>query len=139
MLWNIDLWREMDRMKREMDTMFSNFTRTTGVATYPLINAYENKDTITINAELPGLTKDKVSITYSDGALTLKGKLEQSETVKNMNPVRRERSTGDFEKTIRIPMKIDQEKIGASFSNGILTITLPKSEEAKPKSITIEA
>jgi len=56
-----------------------------------------------------------------------------------MTAVRRERTEGDFEKAINVPTKIDQNKINASFDNGILTVTLPKTEEAKPKTITIEA
>jgi len=139
MLWNFDVWREMERLRRDMDGLCSNYGRTAASATYPLINAYEDKDTMVVTAELPGTTKEKVSITFSDGVLTVAGKQEPPAGVKNMSAVRRERTEGDFEKTITIPTKIDQNKINASFSNGILTITLPKAEEAKPKTITIEA
>ena len=139
MLWNFDLWREMERLRRDMDGLFTNYGRTAVSATYPLINVYEDKDNLVVTAELPGATKEKVSITFSDGVLTIAGKQEQPASIKNMTAVRRERSEGDFEKTVNIPTKIDQEKINASFSNGILSITLPKAEEAKPKTITIEA
>jgi len=139
MLWNLDVWREMDRLRRDMEGLFTNYGRVTGATTYPLVNVYEDKDTLVVTAELPGATKEKVSITFSDGVLTIAGKQESPAGVKSMTAVRRERTEGDFEKTITIPTKIDQHKINAAFSNGILTVTLPKAEEAKPKTITIEA
>jgi HSP20 family protein len=138
MLWNVDVWNEMDRLRREVNSLFSDFGQTGGTATYPLVNIYDNQDAIVVTAELPGLTKENVAITFMDGVLTLSGNLEPGGTVKNMAVVRQERSTGRFEKSVRIPSKIHHEKITAVFSNGILTITLPKSEEAKPKTITID-
>jgi HSP20 family protein len=139
MLWNVDVWSEMDRLCREMNDLLSDFHHTGGAATYPLINVYDDPDAIVITAELPGMTKDKVNITYVDGVLTLSGKLEPLASVKEMAVVRQERSIGRFEKTVRIPTVVRQEKISASFTDGILTVTLPKSEEAKPKTIRIEA
>jgi len=138
MLWDVDVWREMERLRREMDGLFSNYGRNAGSAVYPLVNVYESGDNLVVTAELAGATRDNVSITFSDGALTLSGTRTLPESVKNMTAVRRERTVGSFEKTIRIPVKIDTEKINASFENGILSVTLPKAEEAKPKSITIE-
>jgi len=139
MLWNLDLWREMERLRRDMDGLFSNYGRTAASSTYPLINVYEDKDNMVVTAELPGATKEKVDITFSDGVLTIAGRQESPASVKNMSAVRRERTEGDFEKTVAIPTKIDPNGINASFGNGILTVTLPKAEEAKPKTITIEA
>lgn len=139
MLWDVDLFSEMERLRREMNGLFSSYGKTAGAATYPLLNVYENKDVIVVTAELPGISKEKVQITFSDGVLTIAGKHEALEKVKNMTAVRKERSEGDFEKTLNIPSKIDHEAIGASFKDGILTVTLPKAEEAKPKTISIEA
>jgi len=139
MLWDADIFSEMDRLRREMNGLFNNYGRASGTTTYPLLNAYDDKETIVVTAELPGLTKDQVNITFSDGILTLSGKQEIPVKLKEMAVVRKERSEGDFEKTVQIPTKIKQDAISASFSNGILTITLPKAEEAKPKTISIEA
>jgi HSP20 family protein len=139
MFWNADVWREMERLRREMDGLFTNYGRTVTSSSYPLVNVYEDKDKLLVTAELPGATREQVSITFADGVLTIAGKQEPLANVKKMAAVRQERTEGNFEKTLRIPVKIDQNNINASFSNGILTITLPKSEEAKPKTITIEA
>lgn len=139
MFWNSDLLSEMDRLRREMNGMFSQYGRPSEPSTFPLVNIYENDDEITVNAELPGLSKERVNVTYSNGILTLSGKREPVAAVKEMSVVRKERSEGDFEKTLQIPTKIQQDGIRASFSNGVLTITLPKAEEVKPKTIAIEA
>jgi len=139
MLWNVDVWREMERLRREMDGLFNDYGRAAPSASYPLINVYESNDSVVATAELPGATRDKVSITFSDGVLTISGKQEKPASVKNMTPLRIERAVGDFEKTVRIGTKIDQNGISATFADGFLTVTMPKTEEAKPKTITIEA
>jgi HSP20 family protein len=139
MVWGTDLWSDMERFRREMNRLFGEFDHSTGATTFPLVNIYDNKDTIVVAAELPGASKDAVSITYSDGMLTIAGNLESTPDIKNMAVIRQERTQGRFEKAVRLPAKVEQNKISASFINGILTITLPKSEEAKPKTIAIEA
>ena len=139
MLWDVDVWSEMERLRREMNGLFSNFERDGGASTYPLVNLYDEKENLVVTAELPGMTKEKVNITYSDGVLTIAGNLEPLAEVKKMTVVRQERAFGRFEKAIRLPVKVDQNRINAAFSNGILTVTLPKAEEAKPKTIAIEA
>lgn len=139
MLWNTDLWGEMERLRREMNGLFTNFGRASGATTYPLVNMYDDKERYVITAELPGMTKDKISITFADGVLTIAGNVEPLADVRKMTVVRQERAVGRFEKSLRLPAKVDQNRIGAAFCNGILTVTLPKSEEAKPKTIAIEA
>jgi len=139
MLWDIDLWREMERLRREMNGLFENAGRASGSTTYPLVNMYDGPENVVVTAELPGIAKEEVNISFADGALTIAGKREPLRDVKSMTAVREEREAGEFEKTVRIPTKVQSEKISATFGNGILTITMPKAEEAKPKSITIEA
>ena len=139
MLWDVDLWREMGRLRREMNGLFENAERARGSTTYPLVNVYDGLEDIVVTAELPGITKEKVNISFADGSLTIAGKLEPLVNVKNMTAVRQERAVGAFEKNLRIQTKVLADKITAAFNNGILTITMPKAEEAKPKTITIEA
>jgi HSP20 family protein len=139
MLWNTDIFSEMERLRREMNSLYSNYGSATGTPTYPLMNVYDDKDSILVTAELPGLAKEQVNITFSDGILTVSGKQLPPTKTKGMTMVRKERSEGDFEKTLRVPTKIKQDAIKASFTNGILTVTMPKAEEVKPKTIAIEA
>jgi HSP20 family protein len=138
MLRNIDIWREMERIRKEFNNLFSGYQRVTDSGTYPLLNVYDNRDEVIVTAELPGMTKEKVNITFMDEVLTLSGELEPISGAQNMTAVRRERSIGSFEKRVHVPFKVQQDKISASFENGVLTIKMPKAEEAKPKTITIE-
>jgi len=139
MLLTMDIFSEMERLRREMNNLFSNYEPVSGATTYPLMNVYDDKDNILVTAELPGLTKDQVNITFTDGVLTLSGKQQPLAKAKGMAIFRQERSEGDFEKTLRVPVKIKQDAIKASFNNGILMVALPKAEEVKPKTIAIEA
>jgi HSP20 family protein len=139
MLWDFDVFSEMERLRREMNNLFSGYEQTAGNATFPLLNVYDSKDNIVVTAELPGLSKDQVKISFADNILTLSGELKALPKSKGMTIVRRERSEGEFEKTLRIPTKVKQDAISASFTNGILTITLPKADDVKPKTIAIEA
>jgi len=140
MFWSTDLFGEMEQLRRQMDALMSGLSSRGGTAsTFPLLNAYEDPSSIMVTAELPGCTRETVSITFADGVLTISGKQEPVAASKNMAVIRKERSVGKFEKTLQIPMKIDAGAIKAAFTNGILTIVLPKAEEAKPKTIAIEA
>jgi HSP20 family protein len=139
MLWDTDVFNEMERLRRGMNNLFSGYGQAVGTATFPLMNVYASKDNIIVTAELPGITRDQVKITVADGVLTLTGETKPPVKTKGMAVIRQERSEGEFEKTFRIPTKVKQDAITASFVDGILTITLPKAEEAKPKNITIEA
>jgi HSP20 family protein len=135
----MDIFSEMERLRREMNNLFSNYGSNSASSTYPLMNVYDDKENILVTAELPGSAKEQVNITFSDGILTVSGKQQPLAKTKGMTVVRKERSEGDFEKTLRVPTKIKQDAIKASFSNGILTVAIPKAEEVKPKTIAIEA
>jgi len=139
MLWDFDVFSEMERLRREMNNLVSGYEQSGGNPTFPLMNVYDSKDDLVVTAELPGLSKDQVKITFADNVLTLSGEIQALPKSKGMVIVRRERSEGAFEKTLRVPTKVKQDAISASFANGILTITLPKAEEVKPKTIAIEA
>lgn len=133
-------------MRSEMDRMFEGmFGRPWGRPFSPLsmrlaepmltpsIDVKETDQAVTISAELPGLSEEDVNVTVRDGLLTLKGekKSEIDETRENVHIS--ERSYGSFMRSFRLPDTVDDEKVSASFDKGVLTITLPKSENAKPE------
>ncbi|MBD3345696.1 MAG: Hsp20 family protein [Chitinivibrionales bacterium] len=138
MMWRIDPWKELERMRSDLDNIFSGSNYGVTGRSFPLMNAYDKGEEIVITAELPGMTKDDVSITYSDGVLTLSGQKKPLFDNDGYALVRQERSSGDFEKSFTLPCKIEQDKITALFKNGILDITLPKCEESKPKRIAVD-
>ncbi|MBF0431435.1 MAG: Hsp20/alpha crystallin family protein [Fibrobacteria bacterium] len=136
MFWQVDPRRELERIRRDMDNLFDTNTRTVSRG-YPPINVYDTGNDIKLHAELPGITKDDINLSFTDGNLTLSGKRKPLVEDEKYTIIRNERSTGEFEKTVNIPYPVVQDKISADFKNGVLTITLPKAEEAKPKKIEV--
>lgn len=138
MLWETDPLRELDRMRKTMDRMFSRMPfLNTSEYQLPLINLYDLRDSLMVVAEIPGVTKEQIDLNYQDGALLISGKRELKKYGKS-ETLRQEQWQGVFEKVIRIPVSIKSSEIKAKFEDGILSITLPKSEEAKPKQIVVE-
>ena len=119
-----------------MDGLFETNARTVSRG-YPPVNVYDTGNDVKLQAELPGMTKDDINVSYADGNLTLTGKRKPLVDDGKFTIIRNERSTGEFEKTINIPYPIVHDSISADFKSGVLTITLPKAEEAKPKKIEV--
>jgi len=103
----------------------------------PRINVEENDNEWVISAELPGVLKEDVNVNFQDNVLSISGekKIEDKDESKNYH--RFERSSGKFNRSLKVNTSVVAEKIKADYKDGILTITLPKAEEAKPKSIDI--
>ncbi len=104
----------------------------------PAVDVYEDEHSITLTAELPGIEEKDLNISVENGVLTISGerKMENVETKENFQRI--ERSYGRFTRSFTLPPTVDPEDVKAEFSNGVLKITLPKREEAKPKQIKIE-
>ncbi|HPB31599.1 MAG TPA: Hsp20/alpha crystallin family protein, partial [Candidatus Sumerlaeota bacterium] len=105
---------------------------------YPLVNISEENDNYTVEALTPGISPDQIQISVTGDQLTISGeKNPLPENVKPESIHRTERSAGRFLRTITLPEEIDRDKVAASFKNGILKITLPRAEDAKPKMIHV--
>lgn len=100
----------------------------------PALDLYQNNDNIVAVVELPGMRKEDIEISLQDGTLTISGE-RKDETAKE--GARTERVTGKFRRSVTLPTRVDVSKVNASYKDGILTVTLPKAEEAKPKQIQI--
>ena len=103
----------------------------------PVVDVYENDESIVVQAEVPGVEKKDVSVDINDGVLTLKGERKYEDEVKEDRFYQRERIYGKFQRAFRLPEGTDYDKINAEFKDGILKVTVPKVEEKKPKQITI--
>lgn len=103
----------------------------------PVVDIYDSEKAIVINAELPGVTKDSITLDVKENILTLKGERKSDEEVRKENYYRMERCFGTFERAFTLPSTVDPAKITANFKDGILKIEIPKAEEKKPKQITI--
>lgn len=104
---------------------------------YPAVDIEENKDSYRVIMELPGLNKEDVQISLEDGLLIVKGEKKFEEEKKDVNYHSYERRFGKFERVFRINSDIKQDKVEASFKDGVLTIEMPKAETVKPKQIEI--
>jgi HSP20 family protein len=147
MVWELTNWRpfEFDRIRGEMDRLWDSFLEgrpvrrsEDGREWLPSVDVSETKNDLVIKAELPGLDPKDIDISMNNGYLTIKGEKKHEIEEKDENYHLIERSYGSFTRSVRLPREVQSDKITASFKNGVLRITLPKSEEAKRKEIKIK-
>jgi HSP20 family protein len=136
--------REMMSLREAMDHLFDDaFTRPVSVSanawSVPAVDMYQTDNEVIVKAALPGVKADEVQINVTGEILTLKGEVKQKEEVKEKTYHIREQRWGMFERSLALPIEVVADKAKAEFENGVLTITLPKAEEVKPKSITIKS
>ena len=139
-------WRpfeDLGTLRREMDRLLERFfgeplgvERPVGMWT-PSADVTETKDSVVIKAELPGLEAKDVEVSLSGDVLTIKGEKKEEKEEKDERRHMVERRHGAFSRMVRLPVPVAADKIKAAFKNGVLTVTLPKTEEAKPKGIPI--
>jgi HSP20 family protein len=107
------------------------------VRQYPPINVYDAGEGYILSAQLPGLAPEDVELTITGETLTMRGERKRPEGVKDDNYRRQERPVGRWSRTITLPDRVDCTQVSASFTNGILTVNLPKAESAKPRHISV--
>ena len=106
--------------------------------TMPAVDVAEADKAYEITAELPGLDEKNIEVKLANGVLSIKGEKQEEKEEKQKDYYRRERSFGSFERSFQVPDHVDEDKIEASFKNGILSVTLPKSAEAQKQAKKIE-
>lgn len=131
-----DFQRSMSRMMRdffedEPSLLSAADIGENGSAFVPRLDLQETDDKITLSAELPGLTDKDVEVSVDKEYLTVKGEKKEEKETKSKGRYFTERRFGSFERTIRLPTSVEKDKISAKFDNGILTVDVPKSPEAK--------
>jgi HSP20 family protein len=102
----------------------------------PALDLYQNNDNVVAVLELPGMRKEDIEISLHDGTLSITGERKRSSSDGD-KPERTERYVGSFRRTVSLPVRVDAGKVSATYRDGILTVTLPKAEEAKPKRIEV--
>jgi HSP20 family protein len=105
---------------------------------HPAVDVYETEGSYVLKAELPGVSKEDIKIDVNNNALTIKGEKKFEEKTEKDNYMRVERRYGSFTRTFALSDKVDSGNIKAAFKDGVLEVTLPKKEEAKPKEIKVE-
>ena len=140
-----DPFRELRSLQQDVNRLFSSsFDRSEGSgitsgAWNPSVDIFENKDSIVLEAELPGMTPDDVNISIENNVLTLHGERKFEKKSEGDNFHRVERSYGAFTRSFTLPPTVSSENVEAAFENGMLRLTLAKREEAKPRRIEIKA
>jgi len=103
----------------------------------PDVNVYDKENEIVVEAEMPGMKKEDIDVSVQDHTLTLSGERKEETETKDKHFYRRERVEGSFLRSIGLPTNVDSAKIDASYKDGVLTLTIPKAEEAKTKRVEI--
>jgi HSP20 family protein len=133
--------REMMTLREAMDRLFDDaFTRPLSGRdgwSAPAIDMYQTEDEVVVKATLPGFSPDDVQINVTGDVLTLRGETKHEEETQEKSWHIREHRFGRFERTIPLPVQVTADRANAEFENGMLTITLPKAEEVKPKTIAV--
>ena len=143
---DLSVWPTFGRLfglRDELDRLFEPFSELTRGSQLlsvwnPAVDLYEDKDNVIVKAELPGMKKEDIDVSLHEGALSISGERKSEEKFEDAETYRAERFVGRFHRTVTLPSAVDGAKVTAQYKDGILTITLPKTEEAKPKQIEVK-
>ncbi len=144
---NLTRWepaREMMTLREAMDRLFDDaftrpFSMTGNLSALPAIDMYQTDDEVVVKAVVPGVKADDVQISVTGDMLTLKGETKIKDESKEKAWHIREQRWGSFERRISLPVDVVADQARAEFEDGVLTISLPKAEEVRPKTITVKA
>ncbi len=106
---------------------------------FPLLNIWSGPEDVLITAEIPGVDPSQIDISVTGDTLTLRGERVVEPTGKDHIPIRRERESGRFVRTLQLPFRVNNDKIDARYSSGVLHLTLPRPQEDKPRKISVKA
>jgi HSP20 family protein len=123
----------LTNLQDELDRLFESPLR----AWAPVLDVREDADSFVIRAELPGLKREDIEVSLQDGALVISGERKVEEKQEGVEIHRQERFYGKFQRALTLPELVAADKVKAQYKDGVLTVTLPKTEEAKPKQIDV--
>jgi len=133
------LWNEVNAVQEEFSRLFGRGGQTVTAASVPLLNVWDDEHALYVEADLPGIDPMNLEITVTGGnQLTVQGERKAPE-VKGSSWVRQERPAGRFARVVGLPALVDADKVEARYENGVLRLTLPKHEAAKPRKIEVKA
>lgn len=135
--WTLDPFRELHRLQREMNRLFADFL--TPAEQFPAVNLWTSPDEAVLMAEIPGVDPKDVDVSVLGNVVTIEGERKADASVPEENYHRRERETGKFMRSIRLPFEVEADKVQARIENGVLRVVLPRKESTKPRRIAIQA
>ena len=132
---------DFDQVRREMlrllDTVAGDTVGAVGAGVFPPVNISQDDDNFYLRSEVPGIKPDELSISAVRNRVSLAGRREIQREHERVSYHRKERAEGSFNRTVTLPTEVDAERVDAKYADGILTLTLPKAEETKPRQITV--
>lgn len=136
-------FNQLSRIRNEINRIFEDpFSVLPSTSFFegwePAVDVYDDKDKITVRAEVPGMKKEDIQISVERNTVTISGERKEEEKREEGNTFRSERFYGRFQRSITLPQPVDSSKIQATYRDGVLTVVCPKSEEAKPKQIQVK-
>jgi HSP20 family protein len=135
----IDSFLPFMQLRREVSQLLDGFNAASpGAREFPAVNIWEDADSFYAEAEIPGVAQSELEVFTIGDELTLRGKREPMQG-KGVTFHRRERGMGQFERVVRLPADVDADQVAARLNNGVLTITMPKAAQAKPRKIQVTA
>lgn len=153
---HVGVWDPLSTLRREFDRLFDDFSAVSGqrpggmlsaepfwggefgLAQAPAVDIVEHDKSYQVTAELPGMEEKDIDVKFADGVLTIKGEKKEESEEKQKDYYRSERRFGAFQRSFRVPDGIEPDKIEATVKNGVLTVLLPKSDDAQKREKKIE-
>ena len=135
----LDMLNEMDRLHEGLNRLFEGRSFGPVAAATPALNVWAGEDQLLVTAELPGIDPNQLDVSVHGNELTLKGSYPEPGLKEGEQWIRQERPAGAFVRTLRLPFSVESGKVDATYSNGVLSLTLPRAEAEKPKRIQIKA
>jgi HSP20 family protein len=133
----------MERLQKEMNRLLDHYAAghesTAPAGVFPLLNISEDMDSLYVRAELPGVKPEDIEITTHENKLTIKGERRIPAEGEKISYHRREREAGTFKRITTLPTQVDSHRVTATCKDGVLTLTLPKAPEVKPRQIKVKS
>jgi HSP20 family protein len=137
MIWSTtNPFSEIRRLQSQMNRLFDDYRNEDD---FPAVNMYGNEEQIVLTAELPGIDPKDLNLNVVQNQISLEGERKPYQPTTEVTYHRRERGCGKFFRSFRLPFDIDRDNVKADYKNGILTITMERAEETKPRKITINS
>ena len=134
-----DPFREMTQVQNQFNRLVDQVWNNRQESWLPAVDVFDRKDAVVLKAELAGMDPDAIQIEVEDNVLTIKGERKFEEQVEDERYYRVERRFGSFQRSLALPQGVKPDEIQAGYEDGIVTVTVPKAEEEKPKRIEVKA
>ena len=141
-LWNWSPFDQLTNIRDEINRLFENPYENGSSDVFntwaPALDLYEDKDNLVVRAELPGMKKEEIELSLHENVITVSGERKNEKKIEGERTSREERFFGRFTRSLTLPKAVETSKAKAAYKDGVLTVTIPKAAEAKPRQIQVK-